>query len=70
MQNGYVFVQVTKGVYGIPQAGRISHDALVRHLTPYVYHPSIKTPGLWTHNICPINFALFVNDLGVKYSGK
>ena len=30
--NGYIFVRVTKGMYVLPQAGWISHDALVKHL--------------------------------------
>ena len=47
--NGYIYTKVTKGIYGIPQAGRIAHDALVKHPEPYVYHPPRKPPGLWTH---------------------
>ena len=37
--NGYISARVTKGVHGLPQAGRISHDALVQHLEPYGYRP-------------------------------
>ena len=57
-------------MYGLPQAGRISNDALVKHLEPYGYHPSRKTLGLWIHNIQPIKFTLLVNDFGLKDSGK
>ena len=32
VHNGYMFSQVTKGVYVLPQAGGISHDALVQNL--------------------------------------
>ena len=39
MHNGYIFVQVTKGMYGLPQAGKISQDALAKHLEPYGYRP-------------------------------
>ena len=53
-------------MYGLSQAGRISYDSLVQHLSPYGYHPSNKTPGLWTHDSHPINFTLVVNDFGVK----
>ena len=53
-----------------PQAGRIAHDALVKHLEPYGCHPSSKTPGLWKHNMRPIKFTLVVDDFGVKYLGK
>ena len=68
--NGYIFSQVTKGVYGLPQALRISQDSLVRHLETYGYRPSSKTPVLWTHDSRPINFTLVVNDFGIKYSRK
>ena len=40
--NGYIYTRVTKGIYGPPQAGRIAHDALLKHLETYGYHPSIK----------------------------
>ena len=57
-------------MYGIPKTGQIAQDALVKHLEPYVYHYSRKTPGPWTHNSRQINFTLVVNEFGVKYSGK
>ena len=57
-------------MYGIPQEGRIAHDALVKHLDTYGYHPSIRTPGLLRQNSQPINFSLVVDNFGVKCSGK
>ena len=68
--NGYIYARLTKGINGLPQAGQIAHDALVKHLEPYGYHPSSKTLGLWTHNIQPINFTLVVDYFGVKCSVK
>ena len=65
--NGYIFTRLTKGVYGLPQAGQIAYDSLVQHLEPYGYRPSSKTPVLWTHKSHPINFTLVVNDFGLKY---
>ena len=47
--NGYIYSRVTEGMYGLPQAGRIAHDTLVKQLDTYGYHPSSKTPGLCTH---------------------
>ena len=35
LHNGYIYVRVTKGMYRIPQTGKIAHDALVKHLDPY-----------------------------------
>ena len=40
--NEYIYARVTKGMNGLPQAGWISHDALVKHLEPHGYHPSNK----------------------------
>ena len=66
----YIFTRVTKVIYGLPQAGLIVHDSLVKHLEPYVYRPSSKTLVLWTHGSQSINFTLSVDDFGVKYLGK
>ena len=30
VHNGYIFSQVTKGMYGIPQAGLIEHNTVVK----------------------------------------
>ena len=42
--NGYIYARMTKGMYKPPQELQIAHDALVKHLYPYEYHPSMKTP--------------------------
>ena len=68
--NGYIFTWVNKGIYGILQEGRIAHDTLVQHLGPYIYHPSNKNLGLWTHDSHPINFTLVVDDFGVRHSRR
>ena len=39
IQNGYIFVGVTKGMYVLPKEVSIAHDALVQHMEPYAYHP-------------------------------
>ena len=33
----HIHTWVTKGMYGLPQAWRISHNDLVKHLDPYRY---------------------------------
>ena len=35
VHNKYIFSQLTKSVYGLPQADITAHDDLVRHLEPY-----------------------------------
>ena len=68
--NRYIYTRVTNGLYGIPQAGCIAHEALLKYLDPYGYHPSSKNPGLWKHISRPIKYTLVVDDFGVKYLGK
>ena len=68
--NGCIYARVTTVMYGLPQAGRIAYDSLVKHLDPYGYHPSSKNPRLQKHNRRSINFTLLVDDFGVKYLGK
>ena len=62
VHNGYIFTLVTKGMYVLPQAGRIVHDAIAKRLETYGYRPSRKPLRLWTHNSLPINFTLVVDD--------
>ena len=70
LHNVYIFLRVTKVMYGLPQAGIIEHDALFQDLGPYIYHPSIKNPVIWNHDSFPINFTLVIGDLCVRYSLK
>jgi len=68
--DGWVYMEIRKGMYGLPQAGQIAHDKLVKHLAKYGYAPMRLTPGLWKHHTCPITFCLVVDNFGVKYDGK
>ncbi len=68
--NGRVLVEIQKGMYGLPQAGRLAYDKLVKQLAPHGYHPCARTPGLWKHITRPVIFCLVVDDFGIKYVGK
>ena len=48
--NEYVYFEVQQGMYGLPQAGKIAYDQLMKHLEPYGYKPVRHAPGLWKHN--------------------
>ena len=65
--NGYIYANVTNGMYGLSQEVQIAHEALLKHLDLYGYQPSSNPPGLWKHNSQPINFTLVDDDFGVKY---
>ena len=69
-KDGYVYVQINKGMYGLPQAGIIAQQLLEKRLNATGYHQSTITPGFWTHDWRPISFALCVDDFGVKYVGE
>jgi hypothetical protein len=49
VHNGYVVVEIGKGMYGLPQAGQIANDHLVAFLEPHGYVPVPLTHGLWKH---------------------
>jgi hypothetical protein len=70
VHNGFVYAEITKGMYGLPQSGRIANDALVPHLAAHGYKQSKRTPGLFTHDTRPVAFSLVVDDFGIKYEGK
>lgn len=66
MHKGYVYVEIRKGMYGLPQAGKIANDELQRQLAPHRYRPVQHTPGLWKHDTRLIMFTLVVDDFGTK----
>jgi len=68
--NGVVYVEIQKGMYGLPQAGRIANDKLLPILESAGYHQAEHTPGMFTHEWRPIAFSLVVDDFGIKYVGK
>ena len=68
--NGYVHIEATKGMYGLPQAGRLANELLEKRLNKYGYYQSKLVPGLWKHKWRPIQFTLVVDDFGVKYEGR
>jgi hypothetical protein len=70
VHNGHVYVEIRKGMYGLPQAGILANKQLLPHLASHGYHPCPHTHGLFTHIERPIAFSLIVDDFGVKYVGK
>lgn len=70
VHNGYVYVEIRKGMYGLPHAGRIANDRLVKMLESHGYIQAEHTHGLFTHKTRPVTFSLVVDDFGVKYIGR
>jgi hypothetical protein len=65
--DGWVYIEIRKGVYGLKQAGILANQLLQTRLAPFGYYPARHTPGLWLHKTRPISFTLVVDDLAVKY---
>jgi hypothetical protein len=42
--NGYIYTECCKGMYSLPQVGKIASDELVSHLAKYGYMPCKHTP--------------------------
>jgi hypothetical protein len=68
--DGWVYIEIRKGMYGLKQAGLLVNQFLQTHLAPFGYYPARHAPGLWLHNTQPISFTLVVYDFAVKYVGK
>jgi hypothetical protein len=68
--DGWVYIEIRKGMYGLKQAGLLANQLLQKCLAPFGYYPARHTPGLWLHKTRPIAFSLIVDEFSVKYVGK
>jgi hypothetical protein len=68
--DGWVYIEIRKGMYGFKQAGLLANQLLQTCLAPFGYYPARHTPGLWLHKTRPISFTFVVDDFAVKYVGK
>jgi hypothetical protein len=65
--DGYVYIEIQKGIYGLLQAGIHTNKLLKECLARHGYFEQPHTPGLWTHVSHPVWFNLCVDDFGIKY---
>lgn len=68
--DGYIYVKICKGMYGLKQAAILAYKQLVKNLAQHGYFPIPLTTGLWKHKSRDTVFALCVDDFGVKYTSK
>ena len=66
----WVYFEIWRGVYGLPQPGMLSNKLLEKRLNKAGYYQCPTTPGLWLHKWRPILFCLIVDDFGIEYVGK
>ena len=69
-KNGFVYLEIRKAIYVLPQAGALANKQQREYLAPAGYYECAHTPGLWKHISRPVQFSLVVDDFGVKYVGK
>jgi hypothetical protein len=69
VSDGHVYIEVQKGIYGLPQAGILANQLLARRLAIHGYHQTKFTPGLWRHVTRPIQLTLVVDAFIVQYLG-
>ena len=68
--NGFIYLEMHRAVWGLPQAGILANKLLRKRLLPHGYCECSNTPGPWKHKTRPISFMLVVDNFGVKYVGK
>ena len=66
--NGYIYIKITKGMYGLKQAAILAYTKLISILKPFGYHPIPHTVGMWQHKTRKTKFCLCVDDFGIKYT--
>jgi hypothetical protein len=65
--DGYVYLEIRRGMYGLKEAGILAFNQLVQKLKPAGCEPMPFTPGCWRHRTKRTTFALYIDDFGVKY---
>ena len=65
-----IYFDIRKGVYGLPQYGKLAKDILNTRLHDAGYYQALIIPGLWCHKWRPITFCLVLDKFWVKYVGK
>ena len=63
-------VRITKGIYGLLQAGRLAFEKLSRLLKKHDYTACRNSPCLFKHATNGVAFTLVVDDFAIKYTDK
>lgn len=68
--DGYIYVKIKKGMYGLKQAAVLAYNNLSQLLKSTDYVPIINTSDLWKHTTHHTLFLLCVDNFGVNYYNK
>jgi hypothetical protein len=69
-EEGWAYVKIQMGIYGLPQAGIIANNLLEQQLNAKGYYHCQHTPGLWRQVLRDISFCLVVDDFGIKSTSR
>jgi hypothetical protein len=61
-----ILFEITKCLWGLPQAGLLSQQRLIKHLAKHGYHQDPNVPCLFSNASKSVTFTLVVDDFGVK----
>ena len=50
LKDGWVYVKIMNGMYGLLRAGLLAQDLLKQKLEKHGYTQNMLTPGLWKHH--------------------
>ena len=67
-KDDFIYIDIREGMYGIKQADCIAFDCLLKLMKARGYYPLRSNPGIWCHETLPTEFALFVDNFGIKYT--
>ena len=70
IKNGFVYCEIVRGMYGLPEAGVLANKLLKERLAKHGYSEVDHTPGLFKHETRPVWLTLTVDDFGVTYIRK
>jgi hypothetical protein len=68
--NNKILFEISKGIYGLEEAGKLAQDRLFAHLATAGFYQVPHHTGLLKHESRPIMFSLVVDDFGVKYVSR
>ena len=65
--NGWVYFEIVRGCYGIPQSGKVPKKLPCTRLNKAGNYEYETIPGLWRHTWCPIqlNLSLMILELNM-----
>ena len=56
--DGWIYIQIIKGMYGLKQATRLAYDLLKKRLSRHGYSPCIENVNFWKHRTRRAKFSL------------